>query len=299
MQKKKKIIYSIDEKNNILKECEKDIIGFNHYYDKNLKEDYILVICNDSLSLKLWSWNGQNWKDFSLELQEPLINASFLRFKNGLYIIGSSSKESNIYIYSLDKNNFNTFTKISDIKHKIHCINIYYEMMYNKEEKVYIIMGHEDICRSYIFNNFNLMLYKEYYNEDKNNGYINSIIVKQEEETTKLIVCSSELKRIRIFDFHQNENEYELKRFKFIEENMDKNLFQPLSMCLWDDKNLMIGLDNNEIFKFDFIDRKVIQNLEAHQSNVISIKKIDLETSSILYSQGYNEKIKKWELKSL
>ena len=283
-----KIMYKNDDNNNLLIEYKEKIILLKHCYDTNSKKDYLLVT-SENYTLRILSWDGQKWKiEYELKTKYYITCACFFEWNNGLYIITGDSEQNQVKIYIL-KNNQTFEISIDNINPKVYCINYYID----EKKNVYIVMGHDDICRSYILDNLKLKLYKEYYNDDKSSSYVSNIIIKEEKEIVKLIVCTPGLERIRIFNFHQEEGGSEIRRIKIGED--DNNLLVPLCMCLWNERTLIVGCNNNEIRKLDLLETKTTEKLDHHTTPVISLQKITLENKDILFSQGENEKITQWE----
>ena len=286
-----KIMYTTDDNAKLLSEYEEKIILLKHCYHTYSKKDYLLVT-SENYTLRIWSWDGKKWKiEYELNSKYYITCACFFEWNNELYIITGDSEQNTMNIYIL-KNNQTYEIPIDYIKYKVYCINYYID----EKKNAYIVMGHEDICRSYILDNNKLILYKEYYNDDKSSSYVSNIIIKEEKEIVKLIVCTPELERIRIFNFHQEDYGSEIRRIKIGED--ENNLLVPLCMCLWNERILIVGCNNNEIRKLDLLETKTTEKLDHHTTPVISLQKVTLENKDILFSQGENEKITQWEFVS-
>ena len=281
---------------------ENNIIEFRHYADKKNKKDLVLLICNKGKTLKFWSWDGKNWSRPSIiSSNDILLSACFINKNENIYIITSSEGNNPIKLFDLNS----TLIQIYDnIKKKALYIDAYYGNDDNEEEKgkLYIIMGNEDICRSYILDdNLNLNLYQEYINNKKVNSPINCFSVKYINNNSILIVCYPKEQRIRKFDFHKNT---EIYRFKLGNESINNQenpnedeWITPISFCLLNNGNLLIVNQNDRIIRLvDQQNENISEVLMHHTAPVVSIKKIDIGNSEIIISQGKDNNIYKLEI---
>ena len=300
--KENRIIYlKSNNKPEILSEKENNIIEFRHYSDNKNKKDLILLICDKGQTLKFWSWDGKKWsKPSKIPFDDKILSACFINKNENIYILISSEGNNPIKLFDLNSKQIKMY---DNIKKKAFYIDVYYGNNDNEEEqgKLYIIMGNEDFCRSYIFDdNLNLNLYKEYKNQNKVDSPISYFSVKYNNNNTTLIACCPEAQRIKKFDFHKNTE----TRLKFGKELIDNTqnqnkdeLITPKSFCQLNNNNLLLVSQNDNIIRLvDQQKENISEMLVYHTSPVVSIKKIDLGNSEIIFSQGKDNKINKLEI---
>ena len=267
-----------------LKLCHEEYItNLRHYLDDIYKRDLIMSISNEDNNIKIWNLN--NWECI-LNIQNVnnnghLYSACFMKDNNQNYIISSNYNEIQnsefIKIFDFEGN------KIKEINHSneiTFLIDTYYNEILNKN---FIITGNLNYIKSYDYNKNNL--YHKYF--DNGIGYHFSIIIYNNEEIIKLIE-SCEDGNIRIWHFHSC---LLLYKIKVTDDNLN-------GICLWNNNYLFVGCDDESIKLIDIKNGLLIEELNDHNREVLTIKKINHPIyGECLISQGYEEdQIRLWAL---
>lgn len=157
-------------------------------------------------------------------------------------------------------------------------IDTYYNEILNKN---CIITGNLNYIISYDYNKNNI--YHKY--SDNGIGYYFRIIIYNNEEIIKLIE-SCEDGNIRIWHFHSG---LLLYKIKVADDNLN-------GICLWNNNYLFVGCDDESIKLMDIKNGLLINELNGHNREVLTIKKINHPIyGECLISQGYEEdQIKLW-----
>ena len=261
---KNKSIFSYNIPNNqILNEIknahDETISNIQHYFDSINKRDLILSIsCYDN-NLKLWDITFNclvNLKNVNKE--GFLYSGTILNYNNQNYIITSNAN----YSYNCDPIkifdfNGNKINEINNSSYDTYIIDTYYDNNFNKN---YIITGNKGSVISYDFNGNKI--YNVYHESDDKYRH-NSILIKNMDETIKLIE-SSRKGIIRIWKFYNGEL---LKKINVI----NKGLY---GICLWNNDNLFVGCQDKTIKLINIKNGKTTKILSGDREEVVTIKKI-------------------------
>ena len=185
------------------------------------------------------------------------LSACLLFNDNNNYIISSNCNYDggeNIKVFDFMTNKVN---EINDSGYSTYFIDIYFD---KKLSKNYIVTGNRDSVISYDFDK-NLK-YKEYTNNDRNNHV--SIIIYDKEYIVQLIE-SSEDGNIRIWNFHIGE------LLKTISTNKQDGIYSLYGICLWNEKYLFVGCENNKIKLIDLEEETIIKDLIGHNNIALCI----------------------------
>ena len=262
------LIYSDEEKsiisfdivkNQILNEVKnahkKDISNFRYFLDNINKIEIIMSLSSDENCIKLW--NIKNWECL-LELKGIndycfLYSACLISDKNENYIITSnlSSIGGAIKVYDF---NGNIVKEIKDSKGIKKIIINYYD---NNSNKNYIISGFKGYLKSFDFKE-NKLYHK--YKIKCDNGWINSLIVNDKENTIKIIEAN-ENNLLKVWDFHSGELIDVLYLYG-----------GSIGLCLWDNEYLLVGC-RDTIQIIDMIKGKRIKYFYEPNSEILCIKK--------------------------
>ena len=258
-----------------------------HYPDISNKRDLLLSISSENKNVKLWNISTlecilniqKDKKDKSIT---PLFSACLINDNNEIYVVTAGGRRFSsdpVYIYDCEGKNFGE-VKAPGIK--INCES-YYD---NKLNKNYIILSTSyvkniginrtcfvgfGIIRSYEFNKKEL--YKEYkvYDNNKQGGSNDLIIVKDNNEKINLISINNN--NIDIWDFHSGNL---LRTIEILSTSNDIN-YSINCFCLWNNKYLFVG------YKREFTDS---------QEEVNEIKIIDLDINKSIKNIRCNNNIK-------
>ena len=208
-------------------------------------------------------------------------SACFLKDNNQILILTSNHNNDNERIPELIKvYDFkgNKIKEINNSNEDTRFINTYY---YNTLSKNYIITCTNNYSKSYDYSEN-----KEYHKYiDKNLEIINSIVINNKEEMVELIESVND-GNIRIWDFLSG------KLLNIINISND-----PLrEICLWDNKYLFVGCDDNTIKLLEYNTGNIIKILNGHINKVVSIKAITIpQFGKCLLSQAAEvDSIKLW-----
>jgi hypothetical protein len=246
-------------KNQIINEVknahEEDISNFRYFFDKINKIDIILSLSSEDNCIKIW--NIQNWECL-LELKGKneycyLSSACLINDNNENYIITSNlfSIYGSIKVYDFIGNEVK---EIKDSKGKKRIIINYYD---NTSNKNYIISGFKGYLKSFDFKENKL--YKKY-KIKCDNGWINSLIVNDKENTIKIIEAN-ENNLLKVWDFHSGELIDVLYLYG-----------GSIGLCLWDNEYLLVGC-RDTIQIIDMIKGKRIKYFYEPNSEILCIKK--------------------------
>ena len=268
-----------NEKINEIKNAHHYLISNIRYYlEENIKRDLILSISCDDRNIKLW--DAKSWvcitNIFNAYLDGLLLSACLLINANYRYIISSNCNYEggeSIKVFDFMGNSIN---EINESNYSTYFIDVYFDKILQKN---YIIAGNRNCVISYDFD-YNLK-YKEYSRNDQNNH--DSIIVYDKENIVNLIE-SSEDGNIRIWNFHTAE------LLKTISISDQGGIYPLYGMCLWNEKYLFVGCENNFIKLIDLEEGEIIKDLIGHNNMALCIKKIYLPNyGDCLISQGYQD----------
>ena len=254
-----------NQKINEIKNAHNEIIiNFRHYLDVINKRDLLLSLSNRLGKSNIKLWNINNFECIlSLEniYRKDNILATFLRKNNENFIITCNNtiyendSTEPIKIFDFKGNQINIMNDSDD---NSHFIDVYYD---KKTLNIYIITGNRGYIKSYDYNNNKL--YHKYYDKNKDQGICFSIIIKNENNTTK-IICSCNKGFIRIWNFHKKNL-----------LNKIKICYNLLGICLWNNEYLFAGSNDKTIKLIDLEHEKVIKILNGHHNQeVTTIKKI-------------------------
>ena len=284
--KDKSIIgYDLDEK-KIIKEIKNAhnsyITNFRHYLDETNNRD--LILSNSQLDNNIRLWELNNWECI---LNIPHVNkdgilysSTFLNDNDNNYILSSNCNWDDdnefIKLYDFDGNKIKEIHNSNEVT---FFLDVYYDILCSKS---YIITGNLNYIKSYDYNN-NKLYHKYYDNENNNNCHFIVVINKKEKQINILDSCDDGI--IRIWDFHLG---LLINKIKVNEGNL-------YGMCLWDEKYLFVGC-NHKIIKIIDLNEGIIKDLEGHNNEVLTIKKINHNKyGPCLISQGLgNDQIKIW-----
>ena len=276
-----------NEKINEIKNAHDCLISnFRYYLEENKKRDLIISISCDDNNIKLW--DAINWMCIANILNANqdglLLSACLLINDNNSYIISSNCNYDggeSIKVFDFIGN------KIKDINesyYSTYFIDVYFDKNLSKN---FIVQGNRNCVISYNFDK-NLK-YKEYNSNDQNNH--DSIIVYIKENIVNLVE-SSEDGNIRIWNFHTAE------LLKTISINDQGGIYPLYGICLWNEKYLFVGCENNIIKLINLEEGTIIKDLIGHNNMALCIKKIYLPNyGDCLLSQGYqDDKLILWNL---
>ena len=211
------------------------------------------------INLKLWDITFNclvNLKNVNKE--GFLYSGTILNYNNQNYIITSNAN----YSYNCDPIkifdfNGNKINEINNSSYDTYIIDTYYDNNFNKN---YIITGNKSSVISYDFNGNKI--YNVYHESDDKYRH-NSILIKNMDETIKLIE-SSRKGIIRIWKFYNGEL---LKKINVI----NKGLY---GICLWNNENLFVGCQDKTIKLINIKNGKTTKILSGDREEVVTIKKI-------------------------
>lgn len=267
-------------------EQESNVIFFRHYNDTLDKRDLILAYNEEALQIfDAKSWNcihTYTREDTGGENELSIASASFLNFKNNIYILTSfwdfDYYYEKIKVYDLKGKKIK---EINDSDDNTCFIDTYYQKNNNK---VFIIVGNYGYCSSYDFGKN--ILYKKYEDEGfqererkhESHHTHNNVLIDDKDKNIKLISCSKEF--VRIWDFDTAKL---LKIIKVGECNIN-------CIGFWKDDCIFTGDEEGKIKILKLIEEKTTMILSGHSSGVIFIEKIEHpKFGDCLVSQGVDE----------
>ena len=290
---KKKSIMSYDlfnnEKINEIKNAHANYITFfNHFFDQNLKKDFILSASCSNNNIKIWDISNY---ECILNLSDiyntgEIYSACFLTFENNNYILSGdySIHQQPIKVFDFKGNLIKT---IDELKEKL----IYIDTFYNKQtSKTYILSGHNGFIASFDYKENKI---KHIYSEDNNKkvGHFKVIVWPLEsnnKEEKYQLIESCDDGFIRIWNFDEGTL---LKKFQI------KNKCYLYGICLLNDNFLFVGCSDKAIKIIELNDGKIVKELiEGCQDDIICISFINHPIyGKCLISQGIDtEQIKIW-----
>ena len=284
------IIFNLDnfQKEGEIKHHHKNYItSFKHFYDKKNNKDLIMSIsCEDN---NLIIWNLKN-----LECLVNIINinkggvlhsACFLNDNESYYILTSNCSQHPFYI-NFDPIKLFDFNgvKVKEIKNsndKTFYMDTYYD---NEMKKNFIITCNFNYMKSFDYEKNEL--YHKYYEKDDGAHY--TFIIHNIENNINIIESSNN-GIVRIWNFHSGE----------LLNKININNKRIFSICLWDNNNLFVGCDDNNIKLIELKTKNIVKNLEGHKNIVLTIKKMNHpKFGECLISKGFKEdQIKIWNYK--
>jgi len=262
------------------------ITSFRHCLYRN--KDIIMSVSPFEKNIKIWDTSiWDNIINITNIYSEGLIlSACFLKYNNQYFIL-SSNIDLNfdkipepIKIFNFEGK------KIKELKNSneyTFLIDTHYD---DKNKKYYIIVSNINSIKSYDYEK------NEIYHKYKNNSineYFNFIIYNNE-NITKIIKSYYSCKCIEIWDFHKG----------ILLDNIYINFKGIIGICLYNKNYLFAGSYEGLIKIIDLKKKKIINNLEEHQSRICSIKTfIHPIYGDCLISQGWlSEPIKLWIIKN-
>ena len=264
-----------------------DITNIRHFLDKINRKDLILTISSKNKNIKIWDIN--NWKEIYNLIniyKEGCLNSACI-FSDNIYNYIATCNDNyystckiKIINYKLKK-----MEEINNSNERTNFIDAYYD---NNKSNIYIITGNYKYIKSYDYNNN-----KEYHiYDDNDDSFHTSIFINKNKEITQLI-DSVEDGSIRIWDFHLG-----LLLNKIIVGNL--SLY---GVCLYNNRNheyLFVGSSVNNIFLIDLKNKKILNSIQGHNNEVMTVKTIiQSESGDLLISQGYDDDgIKIWLIKN-
>ena len=174
--------------------------------------------------------------------------------------------------------------EINDSNERTDFIDTYYD---NKKSTTYIITGNLGYIKSYDYNKNKI--YQKY--NDKDDSFHESLLINKNKDIIQLIDSCRD-GNIRIWDFHLG----------LLLNKITVEYFHLYGICLYKNGNnefLFAGSTQNNIILIDLKNKKVVNILEGHNDEVLSVKTIfKTEYEDLLISQGYWEDgIKIWSIK--
>ena len=256
------------------------ITNIRHYFDFINKRDLIMSISCDDNNIKIWNFSDWNLLTNITQIYNTglLCSGCFLKDNYQIYILTSNAningESEKIKIYNLEGNKIN---ELNNSNIPTFLIDSYYD---NKLSKNYIITGNNGFVMSYDYNENKI--YHKYIDKDDNSIHIN-MNINSNDEIIKLIESSFD-GYIRIWNFHSG----------LIINKINVNSGCLYSICLFSNKYLLVGCEDNTIKIIDLEKGIVKKNLTNHNNCVNCVKIID---NSYILSQGvFNDQIKLWKL---
>ena len=241
------------------------ITNFRHHLDSINNRDLLISISAWGNNIKLWNVN--NWECLNnfehIYSNGYLYSACFLDDNNDILILTSNYNKNYfvnyaeyIKIFSLNGSYYN----LSNSGESTFSIDVYYDKNLKKN---FIITGNKDCVNSYVF-----IENKLYHKYSSNGHFFNEFhyctIVINSDKIIKLLESSGH-GAIRIWNFHSG------KMLKKIQINKSCKLF---GICIWDDRHIFVGGEDNKIKLIDIKKGEVINGLIGHDNWVLTIKKI-------------------------
>ena len=266
------------------------ITSFRHYLDKINTRDIIMSISKKDNNTKLW--NANTWESITnienVNQKDFLYSACFLNDNNTNYIITSNGCNRQYYmnIHNFEPLKIYDFNgeKIKELNNSKDCTFFIDSYLDEKLSKNFIVTGNYNYIKSYDYDKGEI--YKKYF--ENNNGIHPSVIIKKSEEKIKLIE-SCEDGIIRIWEFHSGKL---LRKIKTDNNNL-------YGLCLWNDNYAFVGCKDQTIKLIELKNGLLIKSYNNHKGRIISFKKIiEPDIGECLLSQGLDQKIKLWILKT-
>ena len=285
------ICYDLNKKMKIneLKEYHKEFISnFRHFLDEENKRDLIMSISAIDNRIKILNFN--KWECIfdksNLNGVGHLYSAYLLNDNKNNYIVSSNRSKTGI-IEPIKIFNFNG-EKINEIKNSSEStlfLDIYNDKIISKK---FIITGNIGYSKSYDYSGNKV--YKIYNDNERASNFGHFSIAMNDCKETIELIDSCYDGNIRIFNFHSGDL---LKTIKINEVGLR-------SICLWNANYLYVGCDDKTIKLIELKNYLVINNLEGHNNQVITIKKINHpEYGECLISiNRENSQIKLWGCKN-
>ena len=260
------------------------ISSFRHILDKKNKRDLIMSISGKDNNVKILNFNNRECIVDSRNINKygMLYSACFLTDKKETYFI-SSNRNKNGPIESIKIFNLKG-EKINELKNSNEntlFIDTYYD---NLTSKNFIITGNIGYVKSYDYNNNKIYHIYDDKGGNSNFGHF-SIVINSHKEKIELIESCFD-GNLRIWNFHSG---LLLKKIKISEKGLR-------AICLWNDNYVYVGCDDSTIKLVETKNGCVVNNIEGHNEQVITIKKIILKNyGECLISQNTRESsIKLW-----
>ena len=214
------------------------------------------------------------------------------------YLKSACIFSDNIYNYIITCNdNYVSNEKIKVINYKLKMVeeindsnerkfftDTYYD---NKKSTIYIITGNLGYIKSYDYNNNKI--YQKYNHKD--DSFHESLLINKNKDIIQLIDSCID-GTIRIWDFHLG----------LILNKITVEYFHLYGICLYKNGNneyLFAGSSEKNIILIDLKKQKVVNILQGHNDEVLSVKTIiKTEYEDLLISQGFFEDgINIWSIK--
>ena len=269
-----------------IKNGHNDNISYIRYYlDQLNKRDLLLTISHLENNIKVWDINNLECILYIDSGNKDIFSANFLYSDNQINII--SLYQENV-LYSDEFNIYNlNGDKIDEIKYfhgRIFFIKTYYN---KKEDKSYIITGHDKYIVSYDYTKGKQ--YRQY--KDGGGPYFRHIcaVINENDNEIKLIESCWDGK-IRIWNFDSGKL---LNKINLINKERRLN-----GICLWDNDYIFIGDEDGYIILIDIKNGNVIKKFKDKDKDnapILSIEKISINIGECLITQEYNRnKINLW-----
>ena len=260
------------------------ITNLRYNFDKKNNRELLLSASKEINNIKIW--DIKNWNCIvdlkNIYNSGNIRSACILNDENCNYIVVSNDDEFNlIKIYDFNSIKIKEFPKSEDIS---YFIDTYYD---KKNSNYYVLSGNRNSVKSFNFKENKL--YKKYYEQNSKSGHY-SIVINIYDEITKLIESDTD-GFIRIWDFHLST----LLNKIIVSKDTRLN-----GICLWNEKYLFVGSNDNSISLIDLSNIYEIKKLKAHQEKVCCIQKIiHPQYGECLISQGYKkDQIRIWIYKN-
>ena len=260
------------------------ITNLRYNFDKNNNRELLLSASKEINNIKIW--DIKNWNCIvdlkNIYNSGNIRSACILNDENCNYIVVSNDDEFNlIKINDFNNVKIKEFPKSEDIS---YFIDTYYD---KKNSNYYVLSGNRHSVKSFNFKENKL--YKKYYEQNSKSGHY-SIVINIYDEITKLIESDTD-GFIRIWDFHLST----LLNKIIVSKDTRLN-----GICLWNEKYLFVGSNDNSISLIDLSNIYEIKKLKAHQEKVCCIQKIiHPQYGECLISQGYKkDQIRIWIYKN-
>ena len=269
--------------NEIKNAHENNITNFKHYLDDNrIRRDLILSISASDNNIRLWNINNfeciVNMK--CVYSNGLLFSACFLNDNNQNYIITSNDNlYYSEYIKVFDFNG-NKIKEIKDFNFNTFYICSYKDKILSKN---YILTGNYGYIKSYDYSMGKI--YHKYIEDNDNDSRHTNLIVNDKNEIIKIIESNND-GYIRIWNLHSGE---------LLDKIITNNNFL-FCMYLWNNDFIFIGGEGGEIILIDINEKKVINKLIGHKSQVINIKKIEIPNlgECLISKSNGDEAFKLW-----
>ena len=266
------------------------VTNFNHFFDENVKKDFVLSVSASDCNIKLWDINNY---ECLLNLNDiynngEIYSSCFLMFENNNYIISSNYCRIYQQLKIFDFKG-NLIKEIDEIKKK----TIFIDTFYNKQDsKTYILTGNNGFITSFDYNENKI---KHIYDDKTDKEDHSKIIVwpleyndNNKNEIYKLIeTCDDGF--IRVWNFDTG---ILLKKIQF------ENKLYLYGICLLNNDYLFVGCSDFTIKVIDLNEGKVVYQLIDSRciDDIICITFINHpKYGKCLISQGNaGEQIKMW-----